>query len=115
MAAPTFLPEWANDDVNLPNTGNVNKLRPDSTVRTVGLDVGQKPTAEELNWQFNNLFDWVEFFNTEGTANSVIELTQKVAEPAAPAVAVLYIDIADGDLKVKFADSSVVNLAAGPV
>lgn len=114
MPAPEFYPEFAIDDVNLPGTGAANKQRPDNTLRTIGWDKGQSPTAEELNWQFNNLYDWVQFLNEEGTAATLLTINEKITEPTTPAVAVIYVDVSDGDLKVKFADDSVITLANGP-
>lgn len=115
MPAPEFFPEWATTDVNLPNTGGANKSRPDITLREVGWDLGNKPAAEQLNWQLNNLFDWVQYLNDEGTASTILTITEKIPEPATPAVAVIYVDSADGDLKVKFANDSIITLASGPV
>jgi hypothetical protein len=62
---PEFFPEWATQDTNLPNTGNVNKQRPKETLRTIGFDKGQEPSAEEFNWLFNNVGQWVEFLEQE--------------------------------------------------
>lgn len=65
MAKPAFYPDWANTDVNLPGTGNVNKVRPRETIRTIGWDKGQIPTAEELNWTLNNIGQWMHYFGDE--------------------------------------------------
>lgn len=61
MIRPTYLPEWAVDDVNLPATGNVNKVRPRTVLRSIGWDQGQIPTAEEFNWLLNNIYQWVSY------------------------------------------------------
>lgn len=62
---PTLYPEHATTDVTLPVNGVDNKIRPDSTIRDVGWDQGQKPTAPELNWQLNNLYDWIVWLDQE--------------------------------------------------
>lgn len=64
---PEYFPEWAVQDVNLPNTGNINKQRPKETLRTIGFDNGQEISAEEFNWMFNNMGQWVEFLEQEIT------------------------------------------------
>lgn len=63
MARPEFFPEWATNDVNLPSTGSRNKERPRQTLREVGWDAGQIPTAEEFNWLLNNLCLWINYAN----------------------------------------------------
>lgn len=65
MAKPTFYPDWATDDVNLPSTGKINKVRPREIIRRTGWDKGQIPTAEEVNWTFNNWGLWIRYFNEE--------------------------------------------------
>jgi hypothetical protein len=71
MAQPTNTPEVAITDVNLPSTGNPNKAQPGVQIRDVGFDAGQKPAAEEINWLFDNINDWVKYVRDEvvtGTA-----------------------------------------------
>lgn len=65
MAKPTYYPDWASDDVNLPGTGKINKVRPREIIRRTGWDKGQIPTAEEINWTFNNWGLWIRYFNEE--------------------------------------------------
>lgn len=62
---PTLYPEHATTNVPLPVNGGDNKIRPDSTIREVGWDQGQKPTAPEFNWQLNNIYDWIVWLDQE--------------------------------------------------
>lgn len=65
MAAPTYLPEWAVEDVNLPSTGKANKQRPKESLRNTGWDKGQIPSAEEFNWTLNNYYLWMRYIINE--------------------------------------------------
>ena len=60
---PEFSPIFAYLDVNLPGTGDVNKLRPNIEVRETGYDYLQKPPAEEFNWILNNIGAWLEYLD----------------------------------------------------
>jgi len=60
---PEFSPTFAYLDVNLPGTGDVNKLRPNIEVRETGYDYLQKPPAEEFNWILNNIGAWLEYLD----------------------------------------------------
>lgn len=64
MAKPANKPLIATSDVNLPSTGQPNKSQPNTTLQTVGYDKGQKPAAEEYNWLWDNVVDWVNHFET---------------------------------------------------
>lgn len=59
---PDFKPEWATTSTTLPVAGNANKARTRATWRTVGLDFLDFATAQEFNWQFNNLYLWTNYF-----------------------------------------------------
>lgn len=65
MAKPTYYPDWAMQDTTLPATGKANKVRPKETIRNIGWDKGQIPTAEEVNWLFNNWGLWIHYFADE--------------------------------------------------
>lgn len=65
MAQPTYYPLWAMEDTTLPNTDQTNKIRPKTTLRETGWDKGQIPSAEEFNWQLNNIYQWIYFINEE--------------------------------------------------
>lgn len=62
MAQPVNFPDWAEDNTNLPSTGQANKVRPKTSLRTIGWDKGELPTAEEWNWQLNNISLWIKYF-----------------------------------------------------
>lgn len=78
MAKPLLYPEWAATDTTLPATGNTNKQRPKESLRNIGWDKGQVPTAEEWNWQFDNISDWVKWFNENNLATKTFTLTGDV-------------------------------------
>lgn len=69
MAQPTYFPDWATSNTNLPATNNVNKVRPKTTLRTIGWDLGELPSAEEWNWQLNNVGLWIHYLNDEVIGN----------------------------------------------
>lgn len=69
MAKPTYYPEWATTTKNLPNTGQTNKVRPKTSLRTIGWDYGQMLTAEEWNWQFGNIYEWITYIDKEASQN----------------------------------------------
>lgn len=48
--------EWALDDVNLPLTGNPNKLEPTPTLKLTGFDRGQKINVEMFNFMLNRIY-----------------------------------------------------------
>lgn len=55
MAYPQYDPEWATADTYVDGV-TPNKIRPDPSIRTYGYAVDAEPTAQELNWQLNNLY-----------------------------------------------------------
>lgn len=79
MAKPLLYPEWATTNTTLPATGNTNKQRPKESLRSIGWDKGQVPTAEEWNWQFDNISDWIVWFNENNLATKTFTLTGDVA------------------------------------
>lgn len=78
MAKPLLYPEWATTDTTLPATGNTNKQRPKESLRNIGWDKGQVPTAEEWNWQFDNISDWIVWFNENNLTTKTFTLTGDV-------------------------------------
>lgn len=78
MAKPLLYPEWATTDTTLPATGNTNKQRPKESLRNIGWDKGQIPTAEEWNWQFDNISDWVKWFDDNNEESKTFSLVGEV-------------------------------------
>lgn len=78
MAKPLLYPEWAATDTTLPAAGNTNKQRPKESLRNIGWDKGQIPTAEEWNWQFDNISDWVKWFDDNNEESKTFRLTGEV-------------------------------------
>lgn len=74
---PNVLPQLASLDVNLPNTGNVNKLRPPLEVREAGYDYLQKPPAEEFNWIINNISEWIDYLDSLTRDQGITEVASK--------------------------------------
>ena len=71
MTKPTYLPEWASDPSAVRTRPNINR-------REFGYSVGDKPSSDNWNWQLNNIYEWIEHFDTAGilpyyTATSQIE------------------------------------------
>ena len=64
----------AERDANLPSTGKANKQIPNFNLRDLGYDDNQFASAEELNYTFDNMGQWLSYFD-----NRVDEL-QKQAE-----------------------------------
>lgn len=79
MTKPLLYPEWAATDTTLPATGNTNKQRPKVSLRNIGWDKGQVPTAEEWNWQFDNIYDWIVWFNDNNLAIKTFSLSGEVS------------------------------------
>lgn len=55
MAFPTYNPEWATEPVYSDGV-TPNKVRPDESLRNYGYTPLTSPTAQELNWQLNNIY-----------------------------------------------------------
>ena len=79
MARPTYYPEWATTDTTLPVAGTSNKSRPKESLRTIGWDKSQIPAAEELNWQLDNVYDWVVHFDTLNSISKTVNFTGDVS------------------------------------
>lgn len=85
---PTDYPVWASDDTTLPSTGESNKEQPKTSLQTTGWDNGEIPTAEEFNWQLNNIDNWVEYFDSVTSTNSLRYFTTDTGSANAYVVAV---------------------------
>lgn len=55
---PTNYPDFAQKDTLLTD-GTPNKVRPQEALRDYGYDVDTDPTAQEMNWMFNNINEWL--------------------------------------------------------
>lgn len=73
MTRPTELPEWATTDVNLPSGQGVNKVAPSLTLRQIGVDYLELPTAQEENAWRNNVYRWTGY-NDERVNTLVTDL-----------------------------------------
>jgi len=83
MAKPDFKPEWAIEDVTTSN-GTDNKIRPTEATRNNGHDYKQKPPVEEINWQFNNIYEWIDYLEgiTDGIGITAIATEQQAKDGA---------------------------------
>lgn len=79
MARPIYYPEWATTDTTLPVAGTSNKQRPKESLRTIGWDKTQIPAAEELNWQLDNVYDWVVHFDTLNSISKTVNFIGDVS------------------------------------
>lgn len=74
---PVFKPEWATDDVVLPEAGTDNKTRPIEEARRTGYDYKQKAPVQEWNWMFNNIYEWVEYFESTTDAIGITDIASQ--------------------------------------
>jgi len=64
MAKPTLLPEWALSIVVDPTSGKNNRTVPSSGERNTGfVPLNVKPKRQAMNWLFNTIHKWLEFFD----------------------------------------------------
>lgn len=91
MAAPTVPIEiWAEGDVILPNTHELNKARPINDLWNKGWDLGEKPSCEELNYVLNMLTAWAKYINAEqipGLDSRYLRISQNLLDVADKAAA----------------------------
>ena len=88
MAFPTNAPEWALNDTYLDGV-TPNKIRPDESLRNYGYLPDAEPTAQELNWQLNNLHLQIEELKQLASASfqtPINELKHIVGDNRNPAV-----------------------------
>lgn len=88
MAYPTYSPEWAIEDTYSDGV-TPNKVRPDESLRDYGYTPNAEPTAQELNWQLNNIYAQIVELKTQLAAPSqtpVNELKMIVGDARNPAV-----------------------------
>ncbi|QYC52534.1 putative tail fiber protein [Salmonella phage SSBI34] len=79
MAKPrSQLVVWARQDVALPNTGRINKVKPIDDLLDKGYDKGQKPAAEEFNYILNMCTDWVRYMHDEKFPEFEREIEEKL-------------------------------------
>ena len=64
MAYPTYNPEWATSNTYIDGT-TPNKIRPDEGKRQYGYEPITPLSAQELNWQFNNLYEQIVELKTQ--------------------------------------------------
>lgn len=65
MAQPTTKTDWATATVNLPGTGQVNKVEPTGGLQSAGYDYPQIPTVEETNYWRASVHEWIRYFVDE--------------------------------------------------
>lgn len=68
---PSVKPIWASQEENDPITGAVNKQKPSEEFQLSGLKRKQPLLRRYLNWQLNNISEWIEYFDK--TISSISE------------------------------------------
>lgn len=71
MAAPDFLPEWAKQSAIM-SDGVPNKVRPDVSLREFGYAPNSSPTTQELNYELNNIYLWIQHLRDQVVAPSLL-------------------------------------------
>jgi len=84
MAKPTRPIEiWAVQDVILPVSGEINKVRPIDDLWSKGYDMGQKPAIEEWNYIWNMTTSWLKYISDEqipGLDDRYLRRSQNLAD-----------------------------------
>lgn len=97
MAAPTIPIEiWAQGDVVLPNTHELNKSRPIDDLWNKGWDMGEKPAVEEFNYVLNMLSLWANYITGEqipGLDSRFLRVSQNLADVPNKATARTNLDV----------------------
>lgn len=73
MTYPVNNPEWALEDTYLDGV-TPNKIRPDESLRNYGYSPVTKLSAQELNWQLNNLYQQILELKTVTAAGSQLPI-----------------------------------------
>lgn len=60
MVRPTTMPQWASNNVTLPQAAIPNKAQPTIDLRETGFDLFSLPEAQEENFWRNLVYLWVE-------------------------------------------------------
>lgn len=77
----------AENNVNLPSTGEANKSEPSNTIQTIGFDADQVVTAENLNYILSNFSEWIRYVDEtleqrKIPVGGIIELTGDDTNPS---------------------------------
>jgi len=59
---PTYIPEWATDDVYNAETETYNVVTPDAAKIELGWDAYEKPPRNYMNWLQRGNYQWIEYF-----------------------------------------------------
>jgi hypothetical protein len=60
---PTYIPEWATDDVYNAETETYNVATPDAAKIELGWDAYEKPPRNYMNWLQRGNYLWINYFN----------------------------------------------------
>ena len=83
MARPSLLPYWATNDETDPIYNTANKSIPTTQKQDYGQRGNQNTFRQDINYLFNNIRSWLEFFNDQyalGTVYSTSDLTKTEAQ-----------------------------------
>ena len=79
---PTFIPEWATDDVYNAETETYNVATPDAAKIELGWDAYEKPPRNYMNWLQRGNYQWIEYFEQFFEDDHTFVINEIVAEGA---------------------------------
>jgi len=85
MAKPTTLPQWADNDIVNPTSGQNNVVVPGATYKTEGWGFDEIPPRQYDNWFKRWAYRWIEWLDTVFGDNAALDQDCSVA--ASPAFA----------------------------
>lgn len=65
MARPTQLPNFATNDEVDPIYGTPNKVEPSTEKKDFGQRGDKNTLRQDINWLFNKIREWIEFFREQ--------------------------------------------------
>lgn len=82
MARPNEIPYWATNDEIDPEYGTPNKAVPNAEKQSYGQRVGINTLRQDINYLFNKIREWIEFFDARYQVGDVYETTDSLADGA---------------------------------
>lgn len=72
MARPTNYPEWATQDETDDVYGTPNKVQPSTEKQDYGQRGNRNTLRQDINWLFNTIREWVQFFDEQYDIGTVV-------------------------------------------
>lgn len=79
---PTYIPEWATDDVYNAETETYNVVTPDAAKIELGWNAYEKPPRNYMNWLQRGNYQWIEYFEQFFEDDHTFVINEIVAEGA---------------------------------